>query len=180
MTPASVAAGAGYGSGRCLVPEPGCLAQTFGADRQNVQFQVPTEDTTGASVLIRELSTASSALDIGYPVEAHATGLSATAEAPAILSLRYDERVLNGRDWTSINVFRRASDGAPYVALQPCLANGDQPSGSGGLRRSAGACRKQPQRGRCGGSRQCPGRDHGRPDGRHLALGGSLNHLLPG
>ena len=45
-TPASVAAGAGYGSGRCLVPrQPGCLAQTFGADRQNVQFQVPTEDS---------------------------------------------------------------------------------------------------------------------------------------
>ena len=129
MTPASVAAGAGYGSGRCLTPEPGCLAQTFGADRQNVQLQVPTEDSTGASVLIRELSTASSALDIGYPVEAHATGLSATAEAPAILSFRYDERVLNGRDWTSIDVFRRASDGAPYVALQPCLANGDQPRG---------------------------------------------------
>ena len=128
-TPASVAAGAGYGSGRCLTPDPGCLEQTFGVDPQNVQFHVPSEDSTGASVLIRELSTTSSALDIGYPVEAHATGLSATAEAPAILSLRYDERILNGRDWSSINVFRRASDGAPYVALQPCLPNGDQPEG---------------------------------------------------
>ena len=50
-TPASVGGGAGYGSGRCLVPgQPGCQAQTFDADRQNVQFQVPTEDTTGASV----------------------------------------------------------------------------------------------------------------------------------
>ena len=48
-TPASVGGGAGYGSGRCLVAgQPACKAQTFDADRQNVQFQVPTEDTTGA------------------------------------------------------------------------------------------------------------------------------------
>jgi hypothetical protein len=129
-TPAAVAGGGGYGSGRCLSPgRPGCLAQTFGLDRQNAQFQVPTEDSSGASVVIDELSTASSAADIGFPVEAHATGLSASAAAPAILSLRYDERILNGRGWTSINIFRRADDAAPYVALQPCLANGDQPVG---------------------------------------------------
>ena len=129
-TPASVGGGAGYGSGRCLVAgQSGCQAQTFDADRQNVQFQVPTEDTTGASVRIEELTTASSADDIGFPVEAHATGLSATAGAPAIISLRYDERILDGRDWTSVNVFRRASGTAPYVALQPCLANGGPPSG---------------------------------------------------
>ena len=129
-TPASVGGGAGYGSGRCLVAgQSACQAQTFDADRQNVQFQVPTEDTTGASVRIEELTTASSADDIGFPVEAHATGLSATAVAPAIISLRYDERILDGRDWTSVNVFRRASGTAPYVALQPCLANGGPPSG---------------------------------------------------
>ena len=129
-TPASIGGGAGYGSGRCLVSgQPGCQAQTFAADRQNVQFQVPTEDTTGASVVIQKLTTTSSADDIGFPVEAHATGLSANAAAPAVLSLRYDERILDGRDWRSVNVFRRASGTAPYVALQPCLANGGPPKG---------------------------------------------------
>lgn len=129
-TPATVAGGGGYGSGRCLAPaQPGCLAQTFGQDRQNAQFQMPTEDATGASVLIQELTTVSSAADIGFPVEAHATGLSATAAAPAILSLRYDERILKGRGWTSINIFRRANDGAPYVALRPCRADGAPPVG---------------------------------------------------
>ena len=51
------------------------------------------------------------------------------AAAPAILSLRYDERILDGRGWTSVNVFRRATGTTPYVALQPCLANGGPPSG---------------------------------------------------
>ena len=129
-TPATVASGGGYGSGRCLAPaQPGCLAQTFALDRQNAQFQVPTEDSTGASVVIQESVTKSSAADIGFPVEAHATGLSATAAAPAVLSLHYDERILGGRGWTSINVFRRAEDGAPYMALQPCLPDGAPPLG---------------------------------------------------
>ena len=129
-TPATVASGSGYGSGRCLGRgQPGCLAQTFGLDRQNAQLQVPAEDSTGASVVIRELGTESSPADIGLPVEAHATGLSATAAAPAILSLRYDERILDGRGWTSIDIFRRADDGAPYVVLQPCLADGAPPLG---------------------------------------------------
>ena len=129
-TPATVGAGAAYGSGRCLVAgEPGCQAQTSDVDRQNVQFQVPAEDATGASVLIRELSTTSSAADIGFPVEAHADNLSATGAAPAILSLRYDERLLGGRGWSSVNVFRRADGSTTYVALQPCLADGAPPSG---------------------------------------------------
>ena len=55
-TPATVASGGGYGSGRCLAPaQPGCLAQTFALDRQNAQFQVPTEDSTGASVVIQRV-----------------------------------------------------------------------------------------------------------------------------
>lgn len=129
-TPATVSAGAGYGSGRCLVPrQPGCQPQTFDLDQQNVDFQVPDTDTSGASVLVQELTTASSPDDIGLPVEAHATGLSTTAADPAILSLRYDERLLGGRGWTSVNVFRRATGTTTYVKLQACLANGHPPTG---------------------------------------------------
>jgi len=129
-TPATVSAGAGYGTGRCLEPrQPGCQAQTFDADQQNVEFQVPTTDANGASVLVQELTSKSSNSDIGFPVEAHATGLSATPSDPAILSLRYDERLLGGRDWTQVDVWHEAIGTNTYVKLSPCLANGDPPNG---------------------------------------------------
>jgi hypothetical protein len=129
-TPATVSAGSAYGSGRCLAPrQPGCQAETFALDQQNVDFQVPTTDTSGASVVVQELTTPSSPNDIGLPVEAHATGLTATPSDPAILSLRYDERLLGGRDWTQVNVFHRADGTTSYVKLQPCLADGSPPSG---------------------------------------------------
>jgi hypothetical protein len=129
-TPATVSAAAGYGTGRCLVPrQPGCQAQTFDLDRQNVDFQVPATDPGGASVIVQELTTTSSPDDIGFPVEAHATGMSATPADPAIISLRYDERLLGGRDWTQVNVFHRATGSSTYVELQPCLADGSPPNG---------------------------------------------------
>ena len=129
-TPAKVSAGAGYGTGRCLVPrQPGCQAQTFDLDRQSAEFQVPFTDTSGASVIVQELTSASSSADIGLPVEAHATGLSATVSDPAILSLRYDERVLGGRGWKSVDVFHAATGTNNYTKLQTCLANGNPPSG---------------------------------------------------
>jgi hypothetical protein len=129
-TPATVSAGSGYGSGQCLVPrQPGCQAQTFGADSQNVDFQVPTSDTSGASVTVQELTTASSPKDIGFPVEAHATGLSATLSDPAILTLRYDERLLGGRGWRSVDVFHQETGTTTWVKLPACLANGNPPSG---------------------------------------------------
>ena len=129
-TPAMVGGGGAFGSGRCLLPgQSGCEEQTFDLDRQNVQFRVPTTDSSGASVLVQELTTTSSAADIGFPVEAHATGLSTAAADPAILSLRYDERLLGGRGWTSVNVFRRADGTTTYVELQPCLPNGHPGTG---------------------------------------------------
>ena len=129
-TPARVSGGAGYGTGRCLVPrQPGCQAQTFQLDRQSAEFQVPITDTAGASVIVQELTTASSPEDIGLPVEAHATGLSATVSDPAVLSLRYDERVLGGRGWQSVDVFHAATGTNNYVKLQACLANGNPPRG---------------------------------------------------
>jgi hypothetical protein len=129
-TPATVGADAGYGTGRCLVPrQPGCQVQTFDADQQNAQFHVPSADASGASVVVQELTTPSSPNDIGLPVLAHATGLSATASDPAILSFRYDERLLGGRGWSSVDVYREATGSSTYVKLQPCLADGSPPTG---------------------------------------------------
>jgi hypothetical protein len=129
-TPASVNAGASYGTGRCLAPrQPGCQPQTFDLDEQNVRFRVPATDRSGAAVLVQELSSASSPADIGMPVEAHATGLSTIPSDPAILSLRYDERLLGGRDWTSVEVYREATGTTTYVRLRPCRADGTPPSG---------------------------------------------------
>jgi hypothetical protein len=129
-TAATVDGGAAYGSGQCLVPaQADCEAQTFGADTQNVQLRVPGADTSGASVTVQELTSTSSAADIGFPVLAHADGLSATPAAPAILSFRYDERLLDGRGWTSVDMFRRADGTSTYVELQPCLADGSPPTG---------------------------------------------------
>jgi hypothetical protein len=129
-TPTTVASGASYGSGRCLAPrQPGCQQQTFDLDQQNVQFRVPTTDASGASVLVRELTATSSPADIGFPVEAHATGLSTNAADPAILTFRYDERLLGGRGWDSVDVFRRADGTTTYVRLSSCLGDGRPRSG---------------------------------------------------
>jgi hypothetical protein len=129
-TPASVSAGAAYGTGRCAVPrQPGCQAQTFYLDQQSVDFQVPATDASGASVIVQQLTKPSSPDDVGLPVEAHATGLSATADDPAILSFRYDSSLLGGRGWDSLNVYREATGTTTYVELQPCLEDGSPPSG---------------------------------------------------
>jgi len=128
--PATVAAGDSYGSGQCVTPrQPSCQAQTFDRDQQNVQFRVPNTDTSGASVLVQELTSTSSPDDIGFPVEAHATGLSATGADPAIITLRYDERLLGGRGWGSVNVFHRADGSSTYDRLPGCLDSGAPPAG---------------------------------------------------
>ena len=130
-TPAKVSAGAGYGTGRCLVPrQPGCQAQTFDLDRQSVGFQVACARTPLARLsLSRNSRPPPRPRTSDFPVEAHATGLSATVSDPAILSLRYDERVLGGRGWNSVDVFHAATGTNNYAKLQTCLANGNPPSG---------------------------------------------------
>jgi hypothetical protein len=130
QTAATVSAGAGYGSGECRVPrQAGCQAQTFDGDQQNVQFRVPGSDASGASVIVQELTSASSPDDVGLPVVAHANGLSTTSADPAVISLAYDERLLGGRGWDSLHVFHRADGSSTYDELRPCLANGAPPSG---------------------------------------------------
>jgi hypothetical protein len=129
-TPAAVGPGAGYGTGRCRVPpQPGCQVETFGLDRQNVEFDMPATDTSGGAVLVQELTTTSSPGDIGFPVEAHVTGLSTTASDPAILTLRYDERLLDGRGWRSVDVLHAPTGTSDYAKVPACLADGYPPSG---------------------------------------------------
>jgi hypothetical protein len=79
--------------------------------------------------VVQELTTASSANDIGFPVLAHATGLSATAADPAILTFRYDSSLLSGRGWASLDIYREATGTTTYVRLQACRADGSPPTG---------------------------------------------------
>jgi hypothetical protein len=134
-TSAKVAAGRSYGSGSCLVAElANCPIETFDVDRQNARFQVPSADTSGAAVRVRELTTLPAPSQItlpvlGFPVDAHASGLTATAARPAVLTFRYDERLLGGRGWTLVKMYRQATAGAPYVLLKSCLSTGKPPTG---------------------------------------------------
>lgn len=134
-TAAKVAAGRTYGTGSCLVAElANCPVETFEVDQQNARFQVPTADASGAAVRVRELTTLPSPAHItlpvlGFPVDAHAGGLTATAARPAVLTFRYDERLLGGRSWTAVKMFRQPTLGASYVLLKPCLSTGRPPVG---------------------------------------------------
>ena len=126
---AKVGAGDGYGSGRCELPVPGCQAKTFVDDRQNVRFKVPTIDTSGAAVVVRELSAKDSPADIGYPVEAHAVGLKASAAKPAVLTLSYDERLLGDKSWQSVRILRKADGSSRFATVRACQGNGRPPAG---------------------------------------------------
>ena len=130
-TPATVAAGGGYGSGRCLAPaQPGCLAQTFGLDRQNAQFQVPTEDS------YRRLGRDPGALHhvVGSSTSASRSRRTPPACQPLQRLPRSCRFAMTNGSWTGEAGPRSTSsdarsDGAPYVALQPCLPDGAPPLG---------------------------------------------------
>ena len=156
-TPATVGGGAGYGSGRCLVPgQPGCQAQTFDADRQNVQFQVPTEDTTGASVVIQELTHHLVGCRHRLPGRGarHRPVGHCGGSCDPVAALR---RTAPGR--ARLDLGQRVPSRERHRAVRrspalPCQRRSAQRAG--GLRGSAGARREQPQRGRCRGTRQLP------------------------
>lgn len=130
-TAALVRGGRSYGSGRCLTGALGCQPTTFADDRMFGRLTVPTADTAGASVVIREEATKVRAADISPPIVAHATGMLESRSALARITLRFDERLLSGRGWRKVNVFRKASPSAPWVKLPACrTSDGRPPVGS--------------------------------------------------
>lgn len=120
VTPAYVARGVTYGTGRCFTADsPGCANTTTTSFRQSAQLRVPPADTSGANVVVRKLSAKSSPADLGRPFEVHATGLSATAGAPAIITMRFDATVLNGKHVGAVKIYRKSGT-APYRLVKAC------------------------------------------------------------
>jgi hypothetical protein len=131
FTGALVRGGRSYGSGSCFTGTLGCRPTTFGTDRMFGKLTVPAADTAGASVVVREEAAKVRAADISPPVVAHATGMLESRAALARLTLRFDERLLSGRGWRQVNVYRKASASAPWVRLPACrTSDGRPPVGS--------------------------------------------------
>ena len=128
VTPAFVGSGVTYGTGHCVDPNaPECDLTTDAAFRQSAQFQVPTTDTNGAAVVVRKLPTKSSPDDLGRPFVLHATDLDATTAGPAVITMRFDATVLDGRTSANVDIFRKSGT-APYRRVQDC-ATGLPPTG---------------------------------------------------
>jgi hypothetical protein len=130
-TSALVRGGRTYGSGSCLTGTLGCQPSTYADDRMFGRLTVPSADTAGASVVVREESAKVRAADISPPVLAHATGMLESRASLARLTLRFDERLLSGRGWRKVNIYRKASASAPWVKLPACrTSDGRPPVGS--------------------------------------------------
>ncbi len=127
---ASVSAGKTYGNGRCAVPAYACVPVTeAGVNLQSETFQVPTADTSGANVQVTEV-TGGPADRIGSQVTLHATGLTASPDAPAVVEFRYDSSILNGRTWSDIAIQRQADGSNAYFRVLACDSQGRPPAGA--------------------------------------------------
>ncbi|WP_183093996.1 hypothetical protein [Nocardioides stalactiti] len=132
VRPASVAAGRRYGTAACVyVGSYACTTVAdAGVDDQAATFKVPTADSDGASVAVTEVTGSDPYRPgdaVGDSVSFHATQLTATASAPAILELRYDELLLSGQTPLTMIIGRLASGGTSYVTVPTCLGNGTPP-----------------------------------------------------
>ena len=120
VTPAKVAAGVTYGTGRCVTPQsPICSTSTTSAFPQSAQLQVPAGDTTGAQVVVHRLARKSTSADLGRPFEVHAAGLDATRADPAAILMRFDATVLNGKTASTVDIWRKSGT-APYRRVRNC------------------------------------------------------------
>ncbi len=135
--PAEVKPGRRYGSGACFTPAPGCSTSTFGdhdgiaKSLSSTTFAVPTGAAGRVGVLVEERNGRAGPDDLTRPVLAHAgTGLGATKGDPAILTFRFDERLLDGRGWRDVEIFRQARKGEPFERLKDCRTSGAPPRGS--------------------------------------------------
>ncbi len=127
--PAFVASGSTFGTGRCVVADdPACVPTTTTSFRQAADLTVPTVDTNGARVVVRKLGAKSTAADLGFPFEVHATSLTAGPYKPAVIRLRFDATVLGGKGWGSVKIYRKSGSN-PYRYVKACLSTGRPPAG---------------------------------------------------
>jgi hypothetical protein len=153
-TPAYVGGGVTYGTGRCAeARSPDCVPTTDAGFVQSAQLRVPPRDRSGADVVVRRLPRPSTAEDLGRPFEVHATALAASARRPAIITMRFDASILDGRRWPSVRVYHKSGT-SPYRLVGACTDMGRPPGG-------ATAC--VDRRGLAGSSRNLPN-SSGAPD----------------
>lgn len=124
VTPTYVDGGVTFGTGRCFTPlSPSCANTTTTNFRQSAQLRIPPADGSGANVVVRKLAAKSSTADLGFPFKVHATGLRATTRGPAIITMRFDATVLNGRRWGTVKIYRKSGT-APYRLVKACTSTG--------------------------------------------------------
>lgn len=132
VRPASVAAGRRYGTAVCTyVGNYACQTVTDpGVDLQSATLRVPAADSDGASVRVTEFTGADPYLPpgaVGNPVTFHATQLTATASAPAVIELRYDDSLLAGQTPQTMVIERLPNGASSYQPVPTCLGGGTPP-----------------------------------------------------
>lgn len=132
VRPASVAAGKRYGTAVCTyVGSYACQTVTDpGVDLQSATLRVPAADSDGASVRVTEFTGVDPYLPpgaVGNPVTFHATQLTATANAPAVIELRYDDTLLAGQTPTTMVIERLPNGASSYQIVPTCLGGGTPP-----------------------------------------------------
>ncbi len=126
--PAEVTAGSLLGSGPCLRTGDDCEFTTLPARRkqQSAVLQAPLSqpDAQRALVTVRPRRDLRHRGDLGIPYLVHAKRMQATAETPAVIELRYDGSMLDGRTWADVQIFRQAQAGAAWRRVRKCDADG--------------------------------------------------------
>ncbi|MEZ0577112.1 hypothetical protein [Nocardioides sp. MH1] len=132
VRPATVGAGKRYGTATCVYDGTySCATVTDpGVDVQAATLRVPAADTDGASVTVSEYTGSDPFLPagaVGNPVTLHATQLTASATAPAVIELRYDGSLLAAQTPATMDIGRLPTGGTSYSWLATCLTNGTPP-----------------------------------------------------
>jgi hypothetical protein len=124
---AKVAAGLVYGAGSCEGDVRACDSDTSVDEPQFATLQVPEEDSNGAKVVVTPVED-DSVKALGEPIKAHALGLHATRQDPAVIELRYDSTLLTaaGRpsDPAALQVSHKGRNDNGYSPLPDCSTAG--------------------------------------------------------
>lgn len=125
-----------YGFGTCTVDKPGnllppggCPVDTTVTSTQAGLITLPAS-VPNAQVTLRPDTSVVPTGTIGVPVLAEATGLSASATNPAILTLRFDDQIVPaGRNKSNLVIRRQATGSTSETSVVNCLTGGVMPAG---------------------------------------------------
>ena len=149
--PVALTARSRFGSGPCRRVGDNCRFTTLPGPhrRQSASLRAPASqpESEPAQAQVRPRPDLRRPGDLGAPYYVHADELDATAATPAIIELRYDGSLLDGRTWRSVDIFRQRDTGGAWRHIRSCR-------GDGTPRGAAHAC--VDRRGRELSSRQVP------------------------